>query len=96
MTAKRNSYTCDTCRQSIVTEDQDTGTTPFMLNCRATKNCTGTMQSSFYRGSLVESGIPARFVWRKPSYKEYVKSSKAMQSHFDQGGLNIYPKDIPQ
>lgn len=87
---KRNAYTCQTCGQTIITEDQDEGTTPFMLGCRATKGCKGMMQSHFYRGPTVESAAPATFAWRKPTLQEHRKSSRAMQQHFEMGGLNIY------
>lgn len=90
---KRNAYTCQTCGKTMVTEDVDEGTTPFMVGCRVTANCSGMMQSHFYRGEIVASDKPALFVWRKPNAKEYKKSSPAMKQHFDMGGLNIYPAD---
>lgn len=82
-----NQYVCDTCKGDIVTIDKDDGCTPFMLACRATKGCKGMMQSRFYRGVC---GVPA-FEWRKPTFKEFRKASRAMQDHFEQGGLDIYP-----
>ena len=86
----RNAYTCQTCGKTIVTEDKDEGTTPFMLACRATQGCSGMSQSHFYRGPTVASDKPATFIWRKPTAKEYKKASPGMKQHFDQGGLNIY------
>jgi hypothetical protein len=81
-----NRYTCRECRGEIITIDRDEGTTPFMLGCRATEGCKGMMQSSFYRG--VE-GAPT-FEWRKPTPHEFAKSSRAMQDHFNMGGLDIH------
>ena len=87
---KRNAYTCLQCAQTVVTEDQDKGTTPFLVGCLATKDCAGMMQSHFYRGPTVDSDAPATFVWRKPTKEEYRKASKPMRQHFDLGGLNVY------
>lgn len=88
---KHNSYTCDTCRKSIITIDRDDGTTPFMLGCRATAGCKGMMQSAFYTGPLINAGAQATFEWRKATYKEYVRASREMKQHFDMGGLDIHP-----
>ena len=87
---KRNAYSCLQCGETIITEDQDEGVTPFMVGCYATVGCKGMMQSHFYRGPTVSSDAPATFAWRKPDKKEYRKSSKGMKAHFDAGGLNIY------
>lgn len=83
-----NRYTCTSCEGHIVTIDRDDGTTPFMLRCRATDGCNGMMQSSFYR--VPPYAVPT-FEWRKPTYTEFRKSSKAMQQHFEMGGLDIHP-----
>lgn len=90
MKGKRNAYSCLHCGLTIITVDEDEGTTPFMLGCRAS-GCEGMMQSHFYRGPNVESERPAGYAWRKPSKAEYKRSSKGMKAHFDAGGLNIYP-----
>lgn len=82
-----NRYTCQSCGGSIITIDRDEGTTPFMLGCRAKPGCKGMMQSSFYRGVEGE----ATFEWRKPTLEEHRKSSRAMQQHFEMGGLDIHP-----
>lgn len=95
-TAKRNAYTCQTCGKTVITEDADEGTTPFMLGCRATPGCSGMAQSHFYRGPTVESDKAASFVWRKPTAAEYKKSSRGMKQHFDMGGLDIYPIAEPE
>ena len=91
MNMKRNAYSCLSCGKTIITEDQDEGVTPFMVSCRVTPRCAGMMQSHFYRGPEVESGRPVAFIWRKPTKREYKRSSPAMRQHFDDGGLNIYP-----
>lgn len=83
---QKNRYTCRRCGGSIVTMDVDEGTTPFMLNCRATEGCEGTMESSFYKGV---DGEP-EFVWRKPTPAEYEAANEAMRHHFDKGGLDIF------
>ena len=87
---KRNAYSCLQCGGTIVTEDRDEGTTPFMVGCKYKSGCQGMMQSHFYRGKIVESDHPAQFIWRKPTPQEYKKSTRAMKQHFDMGGLNIY------
>ena len=93
---KRNAYTCQQCKGTIVTEDQDEGTTPFMLGCRFTPGCEGMMQSHLYRGPIVAAeSISASFIWRKPTPEEYADSSPGMKQHFDMGGLNIYPIVAP-
>lgn len=89
----RNRYTCAECRGSIITEDRDQGTTPFMIDCYATKNCSGSMRSECYCGDFVNSATPATFIWRKPTPEEYAKAHPAMKEHFDMGGLDIYPAD---
>ena len=88
----KNRYTCDTCNGSIVTEDRDEGTTPFMLGCRAKTGCKGMMRSSFYRG--VAPDEPVDFIWRKPTSTEVMRASKAMLQHFAMGGLDIYPNAV--
>lgn len=53
---KSNTYTCKKCNKNIITIKDDVGTTPFMLNCRATKNCDGQMVSAF--GKVAPGSIP--------------------------------------
>ncbi len=89
---KRNAYTCRTCGKTIVTIDEDEGTTPFMLaHTSIGAKCAGMMQSHVYRGEVVESDAAASFVWRKPTPKEYRAARRLLRYHFDQGGLGIYP-----
>lgn len=82
-----NRYTCQTCGGQTITVDREEGVTPFMIECRATKDCDGDMYSSFYRD--VE-GVPT-YEWRKPDPVEYAGMSPAMRDHIDRGGLNLYP-----
>ena len=81
-----NRYTCSKCAGAIVTIDRDEGVTPFMLQCRATQGCRGSMYSSFYRGV---DGAPT-YEWRKATPAEYAKASPGMREHFDNGGLDIH------
>ena len=83
---KCNSYRCDTCKKIIVTVDRDDGVTPFMLGCRATKNCGGMMQSAMY----TDWRRNPTFEWRKATPEEYAKASPGMKEHFDMGGLDIH------
>jgi hypothetical protein len=83
---KQNRYTCQQCGKHIITVDTDEGTTPFMIGCRATVGCKGHMHSSFYSDAV---GTPT-YEWRKPTYTEFAKSSRAMQQHFEMGGLDIH------
>lgn len=89
----RNRYACEKCKGSIITEDRDEGTTPFMIGCKAKIGCKGMMQSSFYRGDFVNSAEPATFIWRKPTAAEIGRSSRAMLQHFAMGGLDLYPAE---
>lgn len=87
-----NRYTCRKCGGKIVTQDVDEGVTPFMLRCRATKGCIGSMESSCYRGVGADE-VPD-FIWRKPTPEEYRRATVDMKDHFDQGGLDIFPSEI--
>ncbi len=78
-----NQYTCRTCGESIVTLAKDYGTTPMMLNCRATVGCDGMMQSMMH---MVNQSLKPDFEWYKPKNK--VKD-RAMREHVAMGGLMI-------
>lgn len=84
-----NAYICAKCEGRIITEDRDEGTTPFLIGCKVTKGCDGTMRSLLYRG--VQAHEPVTFIWRKPTRAEYVAAPAAMKEHFDNGGLDLYP-----
>lgn len=85
----KNRYTCRTCGKHVVTEDQDEGTTPFTIRCKATLGCSGIMESSCYRG-VEDSEVPS-FIWRKPTPSEISRATKPMLEHFAMGGLDIFP-----
>lgn len=85
LVGKLNKYTCDLCKQSVITIDRDEGVTPFMMKCYATKGCKGSSYSSFYKDI---SGEP-NFEWIKPSFAVFRKLSRSMQDHVEQGGLII-------
>lgn len=82
---KKNVYTCQKCRDYIVTVDRDEGTTSFMLGCRSPRgDCGGMMQSSFYR---VDPTLTPTWEWYKPEMEEIKKSTPAMADHAMRGGL---------
>lgn len=89
--SKRNSYQCTTCGGIVFTEDRDEGVTPFMMGCRATDGCDGTMESAFYRLPDQAAKVRPHYVWRKPTAEEYAAMSSAMKTHIDQGGLDLHP-----
>lgn len=85
-----NKYTCNVCGSFIITIDRDNGTTPMFISgayC-PTANCKGYLVSSWYIVDDVD-GEPT-YEWRKPTKKEYKKSSLDMKEHFDLGGLDIH------
>lgn len=88
---KRNSYQCTTCRGIVFTEDAAVGVTPFMMGCRASDGCTGTMESAFYNLPEQAALVRPHYVWRKPTREEYDKMNRPMKMHIDQGGLELYP-----
>ena len=89
--SKRNSYQCTTCGGIVFTADQDEGTTPFMLACRATDGCAGMMESAFYRLPAQAAKVRPHYIWRKPTPEEYAIAEPGMKSHFDSGGLDLHP-----
>lgn len=87
---RKNIYICQKCHRHIVTVDIDDGVTPFMLICRATKDCNGDMYSTFYNAP---QNLPPDFEWFKPkSLKGY---SPEMRDHIKRGGLDIRPAPSP-
>lgn len=91
-----NVYRCDVCGKATVTQDRDEGTTPFMIQCRATPNCKGSMQSSLYR---VDQTLTPSLVFIKPNPAElanYLKTQsprfrEAIKQHVRMGGLLDVP-----
>lgn len=59
-----------------------------MLACRATKGCTGVMQSSFYR---VSQTLTPSFEWYQPGEAEMLTLPDSVCEHVRQGGLIIRP-----
>lgn len=88
MIGKINQYTCQTCGETITTIDRDEGTTPFMLDCFATQNCSGTMQSHLY---LVDQMLKPNFEWYKPDLKSLKNRKRHLREHVALGGLLIRP-----
>lgn len=86
---KKNAYTCTVCKGRIVTEDVVEGVTPFMLACKVTALCQGSMQSHFYD---IDQGEVATFEWYRPSLRSAAKQGQAMYEHVKRGGLDIRKK----
>jgi hypothetical protein len=63
-----NEYLCPKCRKMIRTVNRDSGTTPFMLKCRATEGCDGFSQSNFYRKTSNET---PKYEWIAPTPEEF-------------------------
>ena len=87
MRDKKNIYTCKICGKYIVTIDMDEGVTPMFLNCRATRDCHGTMVSHMYR---VPQNIDPDWEWHKPI--DLSGLSPDMREHVELGGLCIRRK----
>lgn len=83
---KKNLYTCDGCMGRVVTIDRDQGTTPYMIACRARKDCDGTMYSHFYPRKGMEELKP-QFEWYRPGRfgRFFIRDSE--KRHVDAGGL---------
>jgi len=61
-----NHYVCPECRGITITKHEDDGVTPFMLRCRATKDCAGMALSDFYRGPQHSDQQP-HVIWFRPA-----------------------------
>lgn len=91
-----NQYTCQTCGASILTINDDAGTTPFALRCRATKGCTGEMLSSCYR-IAVRGEARILWHWYRPSREEVERLERGFDwswarqqaEHIRHGGLEL-------
>lgn len=80
---RKNIYQCSACEKFIVTLDLDDGTTPMFLSCRATKECTGMMQSQGYP----HTKLPHQFEFFKP--KDITKYHGEYREHLAMGGLDL-------
>ena len=78
----KNRYDCQACGKSIVTVNADSGTTPFMVACRATPGCSGAMYSAMYQ---IPQTMLAGFEWFKPS--KLKKYDRYDREHIKKGGL---------
>ncbi len=91
-----NVYRCDVCGKGTVTKNRDDGTTPFMISCRATPGCKGSMQSSMYR---VDQTLTPDLIWINPTPQElsnFLKKQsprfhRAIREHVAMGGLLEVP-----
>lgn len=84
-----NIYTCDTCREHIVTEDIDRGVTPFLISC---EYCTrGKMRSSMYR--VFDLSMKEGYHWYTPSADELERDTPWAREHVEKGGLLLRKAD---
>lgn len=83
-----NVYLCEQCGGKIVTRNRDTGTTPFILRCRATEGCDGEMHSLIYR---VDQNQVAGWEWYAPKSAGERKKidTPGMAEHVKLGGLML-------
>jgi hypothetical protein len=84
---KINTYTCNACGKSIVTDEVDKGTTPMFLACRATEGCSGRMTSGMYQ---VDQSLTPTFEWYRP---RKLPRNPAMRQHVEMGGLMIRKRE---
>ncbi len=82
---KKNIYVCEKCKGHIVTEDRDTGVTPFLTSCKVTEGCKGMMQSSMYR--VFDQSMEADYEWYRPD--NFNGQPPGVMDHLLQGGLLI-------
>lgn len=82
---RRNIYVCDKCFGHIVTADLCEGVTPFIVKCRATPGCDGSMQSSMYR--VFDQRMRPTFEWYRPAPAEIADLKPGAKEHVDKGGL---------
>jgi hypothetical protein len=91
---RENVYTCNRCGGFTVTVDLEEGTTPFMIDCRASGeqgDCEGDAHSAFYPKKPWPDHVPSTpaWEWYRPKGPEVRKLNKAMREHFQNGGLLI-------
>ena len=83
---RQNVYTCETCKESIVTVHRDDGTTPIFLLCKATPQCSGRMVSSYYpSGPLPDP----EWEWYRPHEKAAKRMGPGMLDYTRMGGLSL-------
>lgn len=79
-----NIYTCNCCFGHIVTKDVDLGVTPFMIGCKVSEDCKGTMKSSMYR--VFDQTMKHDFEWYRPEHPTD-EMSQWERDHHQKGGL---------
>jgi hypothetical protein len=83
-----NLYTCDTCGGRVTTVDRHEGTTPALMACRASRNCSGAMRSSFY--VLPPDAPKPSYEWFRASRQQVrrmERSHRGAAEHHASGGL---------
>lgn len=85
---RKNIYQCKQCLGLVCTVDRDAGVTPFMIDCRATPDCTGMMTSSFY---VAHPMLIATFEWYRPGAGDPAMAKPAVREHVNHGGLLLRP-----
>lgn len=83
---RKNAYVCHVCGGKTVTIDRDDGVTPFMIRCRATKDCEAMAESSFYR---CDPTLVPTHEWYRPGAAEIGAATPAMRQHYEMGGLGL-------
>lgn len=87
-----NAWACPDCKKLTVVLHQDAGVTPMLLGCRMTEGCEGQAFSLGYPPNPPPRVVAAvRYVWYRPSKKEFDTMSKEMRQHVSAGGLVIAP-----
>lgn len=91
---KWNHYICEKCNQVTVARHDQEGVTPFMLKCRATKDCEGFAESCMFMGPQRENQTPHVVFYRPPSLtkaieeinKEPEQNREWLLEHYTKGG----------
>lgn len=87
MNERINLYNCKKCGNTIVTQDIDSGVTPFILFCKLYNGCNeGFMTSQMYN---VPPKLVASHEWYRPEESEYPKFGISTMEHIKNGGLVI-------
>jgi len=93
---KTNVYVCPVCRKSTITIDSAAGTTPFMMDCRASGkrgDCPGLARSCMYNPRMfplefTPDSMPSpAWEWYRPGKSVVAALSVAEQDHVRAGGL---------
>lgn len=84
---KKNLYICDDCGHGYVTQDRDSGVTPFTMRC-LNPNCRALAKSMFYAcpQEMLAEVTPA-LLWVTPSALELHGKPAAYVEHVKRGGL---------